>query len=77
MSGSDDDKEIAGESPHYGSQSGKIPTEIEGTQQEVEAEKIYEYVPYILRKPEMISIHHLGEAARATVTRRRLIGRHT
>ena len=49
MSSGNDDEEVAGERPDDGTQGCEIGTEVEGTQQDIEAKQIHEDIPYVLR----------------------------
>ena len=72
-----DDEEIAGEGPHDGSQRGQIPTEVEGPQQDIEAQQVGKHEPYVLGQPQVIGIDTLLQHRGAVVRRRRLVSRHT
>ena len=72
-----DDEEIAAESPYYGTQSSQIDTEVKGTQQNIEAQQVYEDVPHILRQSQMVYRFHLRQQGRTWVRWRHLVGRHT
>ena len=49
MSCSNDDEKITAERPYDSTQGGQIPTEVEGTQQNIEAQQVGKYIPNILR----------------------------
>ena len=76
MSGSDDDEEVAAERPYHGTQRRQVPTEVEGTQQDIEAEEVGEDVPYVLRQPQVVGVDNLVEAVGAILGRRGLVRRH-
>ena len=61
VSGSDDNQEIGAEGPEHGAQCGQLLTEIEGTQQDVEAQQVHEQVPHIIGQPQMVGILHLRQ----------------
>ena len=77
MSGCNDDKEIAGESPYDGTQSRHPAAEVEGAHQYIEAQQIYKYIPYILRQPKMISLDSLIQRLHTLIRRCHLIGWHS
>ena len=52
-------------------------TEIEGTQQDIEAEQIGKDEPYVFRQPQMIGIDSLCQQIGGTVGRCHLVGRHS
>ena len=52
-------------------------TEVEGTQQDIEAQQIGKYEPYVLWQPEVIGIDSLRQQIGGTVGRCHLIGRHS
>ena len=77
VSGSYDDEEIGAERPYYGTKHSQLTTEIEGSEKDVESEKVSKDVPHVLGKPEMIKIAHLIEDGLTVVRRSHLISRHT
>jgi hypothetical protein len=72
-----DDKEIAAECPHHSSEGSKIPTEIKGTEHDVEAQEVGKDIPHILRQPKVISLNNTVKTLRTLIGRSTLIGRHT
>ena len=52
-------------------------TEVEGTQQDIEAQQIGKYEPYVLWQPEVIGIDSLRQQIRRTIRWCHLISRHT
>ena len=52
-------------------------TEVEGTQQDIEAQQIGKYKPYVLRQPEMIGIHSLRQQIGRAIRWCHLVSRHT
>ena len=76
MTGSNNDEEIAGESPYHSSQHGQILTEIESTQQDVESQQIGKDIPDILRQPQVIGTLCLLQRLAAAIRRGQLIGGH-
>ena len=77
MSCGNDDKEVGRERPDDGAQRSQRLSEVEGTQHDIEAQEIDEYIPYIVGQPQMISFHHLVEHFSATIGWRHLISWHT
>ena len=76
MASGDDDEEIAGERPYHGAQHGQVPTEVESSEQDVEAQQIGEDIPYVLGQPEVIGIGYLAQQGGTIVGRGHLIGGH-
>ena len=76
VSGGYDDEEIGAERPYYGAKHSQLATEIEGSEKDVESEKVSKDVPHVLGKPEMIKIAHLIEDGLAVIRRSHLISRH-
>ena len=62
-----DDEEIAAERPYHSTQRGKIPTEVEGTQQDIEAQQVGKNIPYVLRQPQVICLLHLCQRIRTLI----------
>ena len=52
-------------------------TEVEGTQQDIEAQQIGKYEPYVLGQPEVIGIDSFRQQIRRTIRWCHLISRHT
>ena len=77
VSGSDDDEEITGESPYDGTEDSHPPTEVEGPQQDIEAQEIDEHVPHVFGQPQVIGFLGLSQGLRALVRRCHLVGGHT
>ena len=77
VSGGNDDEEVAGERPHDGPQCRQILTEVEGTQQDVEAQQVGKDIPHVLGQPQVIPRRGLRQQLRRVVRRRQLIRRHT
>ena len=77
MAGGYNDKEVAAESPYYRAKHSQLAAEVEGTQQDIEAQQVGKDVPHILGQPQMIELAHLVEHLLAVVRRRHLVGRHT
>ena len=77
MSRSDDDEEVAAESPHNGTQSCHPATEVESTQQDVEAQEVDKDVPHIFGQPQMVGLCGGCDALCAAIRRSRLVGGHT
>ena len=77
MTCSNDDEEIAAECPYHRAQHGQIPTEIKGTQQDVEAQQIGKHIPHILWQPQVIGINTLRQHISTVIRWSHLIGRHT
>ena len=59
VSSGNNDEEITAESPYYRAKNGQFATEVESTQQYVEAQQIGKYIPHILGQPQMIELAHL------------------
>ena len=64
MASSNDDEEIGGESPDNGAQGCQMLAEVECPKQDIEAQEVGEYIPHVLRQPQMIGIHHLRQQIR-------------
>ena len=77
MSGSNDDEKVGRECPDDTSQRRQRLSEVEGTQHDIEAQEVYENIPYIVWQPQMICLHNLAEHLITVIRRRHLIGRHT
>ena len=77
VSGGNDNEEIRAESPHHRAQRRQIPAEVEGAQQEVEAQEVDEHIPDILGQPQVVGINDLSQQIGAVVRGCRLVGRHT
>ena len=77
MSSSNDNKEIAAESPYYSTQRCQIPSEVKGTQQDIEAQEIGKDIPYIFGKPQMIGFLHFCKRIGTLIRRSCLVCRHT
>ncbi len=77
VAGGDDDEEITRKRPHNRTQHRQFAAEIEGAQQDVEAEQIDEDVPHVFRQPQVVGRDDLREHRRALIRRRRLIRRHS
>ena len=54
MTCSNDDKEVAGESPHYSTKRSHPVAEVKGAQQDIESEHGHEDVPHVVGKPKVI-----------------------
>ena len=52
-------------------------TEVECPEQDIEAQEVGEYIPHVLRQPQMIGVHYLRQQIRRSVGRGHLIGGHT
>ena len=77
MTGCDNDKEVGRECPDDTTQRRQRLSEIESTQHDVEAKKIYEYIPYIIWQPQVISLSYLVEHLGTAIRRRHLISWHS
>ena len=77
MACGNDDEEIAGESPKDGAQHSEILFEVEGAQQDVEAQEIGKDIPHVFRQPQVVGILHLAQDIGRGIGRRDLIGGHT
>ena len=72
----DDDEEVRRERPDDGSQHSQLLAEVEGAQQDVEAQEVGKDVPHILGKPQMVGVHDLLQTVGTRIRRRSLIGGH-
>ena len=71
-----DDEEVGGEGPDDGAQHGQMLTEVEGAQQDVEAQQVGKHVPYVLWQPQMVGIGQHRQVVGGVVRGRHLIRRH-
>ena len=72
-----DDEIIAGESPQHCTEGCHPRTEVECTQQDVEAQQHHEHITGNLRQTQLVYFFHCGQRISAIVRRRHLIGGHT
>ena len=77
MAGSDDNQEIGTESPDDGAQRSQILTEVEGAEQNIEAQHIGKDVPHILRQPQVIGFDSLRHVVGRMIRRCHLVGGHS
>ena len=77
MSCGDDDEEITRERPYHSTQGCHPLTEVEGTQQDIEAQQIDKHIPHILWEPQVVGIDHLSQGVSTIVRRGCLVGGHT
>ena len=76
MSGADDDEEVGREGPYHGTERGHPGAEVEGAQQDVEAQQEDEDVHHHVRQPESVDGFGLGQQVGGVVARRHLVGGH-
>ena len=76
VSGGNDNQEVGREGPQYGAQSCQIATEVEGAQQNVEAQEVRKQVPHVLGQPQVVGIDGRRQRVGAVVRRCRLERRH-
>ena len=77
MACGNDDEEIAGESPKDRAQHSEVLFEVEGAQQNVEAQEIGKDIPHVFGQPQVVGILHLTQDSGRGIGRRDLIGGHT
>ena len=70
-------KEIAAECPHDGTQGCHPMTEVEGTKQDIEAQHRCEDVPHIVREPKVIDLFEKRHGECGIITWSHLVSRHT
>ena len=73
----DDYQEIGRESPDDGSQGGQQLSEVEGPQQDIEAQQIGKQVPYVVGQPQMICVDGGLYDITTLIRGCYLVGRHT
>ena len=76
VTGGNDDEEVTGESPYHSTQGCHPLTEVEGTEQDIETEKVGENEPHILWQPQVVGIHSLVQSVHTLVRRHHLIRGH-
>ena len=74
---SNDNQEIGRESPDDTTQGRQMLSEVEGTQQDVEAQQVGKHIPHVLWQPQMIGIHSFRQHIRRAVRGCHLISGHT
>ena len=72
-----DNQEVGRERPDDAAQSRQVLTEVERTQQDVEAQQVDEQVPHIVGQPQVVGPHSLVQHLSAVVRRRNLVRRHS
>ena len=58
VTGADDDEVIAGESPHHSTEGGHPRLEVEGTQEDIEAQQHHKHQHHIVREVELVEPLH-------------------
>ena len=76
MAGSDDDEIIAGKRPKDGTKGGHPHLEIEGAQEDVEAQQHHKYQYHIVGEVELIDALRLMQAFRRGIGGSYLVGGH-
>ena len=56
VAGSDDNEEIGAEGPQHRTQCSQVLTEVEGSQQDIEAQQIDKQIPHIVGQPQVIGL---------------------
>ena len=77
VAGGNDNEEIGREGPHHAAQRRQVPTEVEGTQQQIETQQIGKQIPHIVGQPQVPHVLHLRQHVRRLVRRCQLVGGHT
>ena len=77
MAGTNDDKEIGGESPHHSAHSTKQRLETQRPHQDVESQQQDKYIHYDVWQPQLIDRAKYIERRTRSVAGCYLIGRHT
>ena len=77
MACGNNNKEIGGESPDDTAKGCQMLTEVEGSQQDVEAQQIGKDEPHIFRQPQVIGVDRLCQQIGRAIRWCHLVGRHS
>ena len=76
VTGRNDNQEIGAEGPQDGTQRSQMLAEVEGTQQDIEAQQVDKHIPHVLRQSQVVDLLQRIERGGRLIRRSQLIGGH-